>query len=133
MVKMDMRYMWSEIDSPAVMSKRFQPSRLVVFRRSRRWKKGIGEVGFEGTGVGRAERAAWGVGMGLYRLSRRYHAGLEKVVYLILETMASKMRHFQLSLSLDDGRLVVSCCSPSTQFLGLVGAAKPLQISSGPS
>ena len=73
MVKMDMRYIWSEIDSPAVISKRFQPSRLVVFRRSRRWKKGIGEVGFEGTGVGRAERATLGISMGLYGLSMRYH------------------------------------------------------------
>jgi hypothetical protein len=58
---MAMRYMWSPIDSPRMwllevlvvvfvlvlelsMPKRRQPSRGVVFRRSRRWKKGIGEV-----------------------------------------------------------------------------------------
>jgi len=52
-----MRYIWSEIDSPATMLKRLHPSRLVVFSCSRRWKKGTGEVGFEGTGVGRADRA----------------------------------------------------------------------------
>lgn len=44
MVMMDMRYMWSEIDSPWFMPKRRQPSRFVVLRRSRRWKKGTGEV-----------------------------------------------------------------------------------------
>lgn len=46
MVMMDMRYMWSEIDSPWLMSKRRQPSRLVVLRRSIRWKKASGEVEF---------------------------------------------------------------------------------------
>ncbi len=56
-VRIDMRYIWSEIDSPAVMLKRLQPSRLVVFSRSRRWKKGTGDVGFEKMGVGRADRA----------------------------------------------------------------------------
>lgn len=43
MVMMDMRYMWSEIDSPWLIPNLRQPSRLVVFRRSRRWKKGTGE------------------------------------------------------------------------------------------
>jgi hypothetical protein len=58
---MDMRYMWSEIDSPWVMPKRRQPSRLVVFRRSRRWRKGIGVVGgVVGAGVGRVERTVDG-------------------------------------------------------------------------
>lgn len=43
---MDMRYMWSAMDSPAAdrMLKRRQPSRLVVLRRSRRWRKGRGGV-----------------------------------------------------------------------------------------
>ena len=41
----DIRYMWSEIDSPLRMLKRRQPSRGVVFKRSRRWKKGMGVVG----------------------------------------------------------------------------------------
>lgn len=44
-----MRYMWSLMDSPWFRPKRRQPSRLVVLRRSRRWKKGIGEV-VEGEG-----------------------------------------------------------------------------------
>lgn len=58
MVMMDMRYMWSEMDSPDVMPKRRQPSRLVVLRRSRRWRKGRGEVDWEvGRAVGRFARA----------------------------------------------------------------------------
>ena len=52
-VMMDMRYMWSEIDSPVVMPKRRQPSRLVVLRRSRRWRKGRGEEGEEEEGDGK--------------------------------------------------------------------------------
>lgn len=47
MVMMDMRYMWSEMLSPLWIQKRSQPARFVVFRRSRRWKKGIGVVGGE--------------------------------------------------------------------------------------
>lgn len=62
MVRMDMRYMWSEMDSPCLMWKRHQPSRLVVFRRSRRWKKGIGLVGaVEGGGVWRVARTVGSV------------------------------------------------------------------------
>ncbi len=46
MVMMDMRYMWSEIDSTRLISgKRRQPSRGVVFRRSMRWKNGRGVRG----------------------------------------------------------------------------------------
>ncbi len=60
MVMMDMRYMWSEMLSPEWMQKRSQPARLVVLRRSRRWKKGIGVVGGEeGGGRPSSERAAW--------------------------------------------------------------------------
>ena len=44
MVMMDMRYMWSEIDSPCSIENLRQPSRLFVFRRSMMWKKGSGEV-----------------------------------------------------------------------------------------
>lgn len=47
--------MWSAIDSPFGTLKRRQPSRGVVFRRSIVWRKGRGEVGFEGRGVGRVE------------------------------------------------------------------------------
>lgn len=62
MVRMDMRYIWSEMDSPCLMWKRHQPSRLVVFRRSRRWKNGIGLVGtVEGGGVGRVASTVCGV------------------------------------------------------------------------
>jgi hypothetical protein len=43
MVRMDMRYIWSLIDSHSEMPKRRQPARLVVLRRSSRWKKGTGE------------------------------------------------------------------------------------------
>ena len=58
MVMMDMRYMWSEMDSPDVMLKRRQPSRLVVLRRSRRCRKGRGVPGWDvGGGDGRAARA----------------------------------------------------------------------------
>lgn len=49
---MDMRYMWSDIDSPWLMPNRRQPSRLVVFSRSSRWKKGTGEEVWD---VGRAD------------------------------------------------------------------------------
>lgn len=62
-VMMAMRYMWSEIDSPWFMPKRRQPSRFVVFRRVRRWKKGTGEVvcdtGWKGAGM--VERTVEGV------------------------------------------------------------------------
>jgi hypothetical protein len=44
MVMMDMRYMWSLMDSQSLMPKRRQPARWVVLRRSRRWKKGRGDV-----------------------------------------------------------------------------------------
>ena len=44
-VRIDMRYMWSDMDSGEGMWKRRQPSRGVVFRRSRRWRKGRGVVG----------------------------------------------------------------------------------------
>ena len=69
-VMMDMRYMWSEIDSPVVMPKRRQPSRLVVLRRSRRWRKGRGAAEEEGGGgkVGMFARAVfvrWVVSGGL--------------------------------------------------------------------
>ena len=60
MVMMDMRYIWSEMDSPWLMLKRRQPSRLVVLRRSRRWKKGSGEVELVWKGVGRVERTIEG-------------------------------------------------------------------------
>lgn len=52
----DMRYMWSEMDSPLSIPKRRQPSRLVVLRRSRRWKKGTGEGEFSSGGWGRDAR-----------------------------------------------------------------------------
>lgn len=54
MVMMDMRYMWSAIDSPFEILNRLQPSRLVVFRRSRRWKNGSGEEEPSSGGWGRA-------------------------------------------------------------------------------
>lgn len=53
---MDMRYMWSLILSPWLMPKRRQPSRLVVLRRSRRWKKGKGEEDLVVGRTGRVER-----------------------------------------------------------------------------
>ena len=56
MVMMDMRYMWSEMDSPFRRPMRRQPSRLVVLRRVRRWKKGIGVSGLGGGGAGRVVR-----------------------------------------------------------------------------
>jgi len=43
MVRILMRYMWSEMDSALLIPNRIQPALLVVFSRSRRWKKGIGE------------------------------------------------------------------------------------------
>lgn len=61
-VRMDMRYMWSAIDSPLEMPKRRQPSRGVVFRRVRRWRKGIGVVG-AGLVVGAGERVERTVGL----------------------------------------------------------------------
>lgn len=53
---MDIRYMWSDIDSEEGIEKRRQPSRGVVFRRSRMWKKGMGVVGLAGGGKGRVVR-----------------------------------------------------------------------------
>ena len=40
----DMRYMWSAMDSGWGRWKRRQPSRGVVFRRERVWRKARGEV-----------------------------------------------------------------------------------------
>lgn len=56
---MDMRYMWSAMDSGCGMEKRRHPSRGVVLRRWRRWRKGIGVLGGVGEGWrggGRVER-----------------------------------------------------------------------------
>lgn len=47
----DMRYMWSEMDSGLGRPKRFQPSRGVVFRRDRRWRKGRGVVAVAAAGA----------------------------------------------------------------------------------
>jgi hypothetical protein len=55
-VMMDMRYMWSAIDSPWLIPNRRQPSRLVVFKRSIRWKNGSGEVELSSGWVVRVER-----------------------------------------------------------------------------
>lgn len=52
-VMTDMRYMWSAIDSPWGMLNRRQPSLLVVFSRSRRWKNGTGDELFSSIGCGR--------------------------------------------------------------------------------
>lgn len=60
-VMIDIRYMWSAMLSPWLMPKRRQPSRLVVFRRSSRWKKGIGVVGLVGYGSGKVDRTVCGV------------------------------------------------------------------------
>lgn len=60
MVMIDMRYMWSEMDSPWLMPNLRHPSRLVVFRRSRRWKKGTGEDECCSSGA-RVERTVSGV------------------------------------------------------------------------
>lgn len=57
MVMIDMRYMWSEMDSPLI-PKRRQPSRFVVLRRSRRWKNGIGVFVFSSGGCGRVDNTA---------------------------------------------------------------------------
>lgn len=62
MVMMDMRYMWSEMDSPDSILLRRQPSRLVVLRRSRRCRKGREEVGWGvvGGALGMCARAGGG-------------------------------------------------------------------------
>ena len=57
MVMMDMRYMWSAMDSPWWERPACcQPSRLVDLSRERRWKKGIGVDVFSRGGLGRDER-----------------------------------------------------------------------------
>src|SRR5271170_3350710 len=53
-----MRYIWSAIDSPRAMPKRRHPSRFSVFRRSTRWKNGIGELECSCGASGRAEMTA---------------------------------------------------------------------------
>ena len=59
MVMMDMRYMWSEMDSPWEIIRRRHPSRGVVLRRSMMCRKGSGVVveGDEEGGLGMAARA----------------------------------------------------------------------------
>lgn len=59
MVIIDIRYMWSEMDSPDSMPKRRHPSRFLVFSNSRRWKKGIGDVGLVGIGNESLETSAF--------------------------------------------------------------------------
>lgn len=60
---MDIRYMWSAIDSVRMRVWKggltlSQPLRGVDFRSSIVWRKGRGEVGFfGGMGVGRSDRA----------------------------------------------------------------------------
>lgn len=60
-VIIDIRYMWSEMDSAAHSPRRRHPSRFVVFRRSRKWKKAIGDVGFVGGGAGSLDSSAVGI------------------------------------------------------------------------
>lgn len=57
-VMIDILYMWSAIDSPSFMPKRFHPSRFSRFKPSTRWKKGIGEVEFSCGGFGNSARTA---------------------------------------------------------------------------
>jgi len=92
-----MRYIWSEIDSPATMLKRLHPSRLVVFSCSRRWKKGTGEVGFGGWWVWRGGGAPGRTALvGVSRDSQGLILGccmaLESVKYQLLMTMALRKR-----------------------------------------
>lgn len=62
MVMMDMRYMWSAMDSPWwARCACCQPSRLVVLRRERRWKNGIGVEVFSGGGLGRVDSTVIGI------------------------------------------------------------------------
>ena len=56
MVKMDILYMWSEIDSPWEIPNRLHPSRLVVLRRSRMWKNGTGDDVFFSGCTGNCDR-----------------------------------------------------------------------------
>ena len=78
-VMIDMRYMWSAIDSPCAIPKRRQPSRLVVLSRLRKCRKGRGDRGGE---VGRRNiggiwvRAGVGISMGvLLRWEGRMEGG----------------------------------------------------------
>lgn len=68
MVIIDIRYIWSEIDSAVYSPKRRHPSRFVVFRRSRKWKKAIGDVGFVGGRAGNLESSTIGVSNNLHIL-----------------------------------------------------------------
>ena len=128
MMMMDMRYMWSEMDSPFLMLKRFQPSRLVIFRRSRRWKKGTGEAGFEGTGVGRVDRTVGGfVSIHERNSSRNCRVG-QRARHLNLGTMAQRRRRRLGWFFEDAGRLEVGGCSPLMVFLGRLNSAKSLRL-----
>jgi hypothetical protein len=57
---MDIRYIWSAMLSPLRIPKRRQPSRLLVLRRERRWKKGRGEGVRGARGWGRVRRTVEG-------------------------------------------------------------------------
>ena len=59
-VMIDMRYIWSEIDSPWLIPNRRQPSRLVVFRRSIRCMNGRGEVELSSGWIGNVDRTGFG-------------------------------------------------------------------------
>jgi hypothetical protein len=82
----DMRYMWSEMDSPWSMPNLRQPSRLVVFRRSRRWKNGTGEDECFSSGV-MVERTVSGVHFEPWLGARRPEVGSVRRVNDALETL----------------------------------------------
>jgi hypothetical protein len=58
MVRIDIRYMWSAIDSPRGTPKRRHPSRFSIFKRSMRWKNGMGDLEFSCGAFGRAAMTA---------------------------------------------------------------------------
>lgn len=99
MVMIDIRYMWSEMDSPDDMPKRRHPSRFVVFSCSRRWKKGIGDVGFAGFGNGSLDTSVFSLVLDCRRVSPRYskirtvraEPNMKRSVYLHPRTMIPKL------------------------------------------
>jgi len=52
MVMIDIRYMWSDIDSPPWIPNLLHPSLFSTFSRSTKWKKGMGDVESSCGGLG---------------------------------------------------------------------------------
>ena len=99
------------------MLKRRQPSRFVVFSRSRRWKKGIGVWGFEGIEVGSLASSV------------RPISTYSVTISLLLDDKKGEREYARIPVSTDQGGVgegrfmdaLVGCCRTMTVELTQLG------------